>query len=84
MIENVKTFSFGLLFIIAKIISKAMINNQAEIGPTWRAPLSKLKYDVVLPPLITQDSWLVNNILIQSIKWLPKLTLLKPPGKIHD
>ena len=34
MIENVKTFSFGLLFIIAKIISKAMINNQAEIGPT--------------------------------------------------
>ena len=31
MIENV---CFGLLFIIAKIISKAMINNQAEIEPT--------------------------------------------------
>ena len=55
-----RPFIFGLLFIIVKIISKAMINKYGEIGSPWHAPFSNSKYDAVLPPSTTQDSWLVN------------------------
>ena len=85
MIKNAKIFHIGLVFITENIISKAMIKKKAKVGSPLRAPFSNLKYDVVLPSLITQDYRLVNNILIQSMKLLPKpIFFLKQAAKIHD
>ena len=40
----------------------------AETESPWRAPFSRLKYDVVIPALIIKDSWLSSSILTHPIK----------------
>ena len=70
MIEKVKTFYIWIALNHWKTISEEMINKIVEIGSSWTTPLSNLKYDVVLSSLMTHDSWLVNNVLIQSMKIL--------------
>ena len=68
---------FLLDFIEIKNNSNASINRYAEIGSPCLAPRSRLKYVVVWPPLITQNSWFLNKILIQSIKSSPKPYFLR-------
>ena len=46
----------GFALIKEKITSKAIMKRYAEIGSPCLAPVSNLKYGVVLPPLITHDS----------------------------
>ena len=53
-------------------ISKHKMNTQAEIGSSWRAPPCKGKYQVVMSPFVTQDSWLFNNASTQETNFLPK------------
>ena len=48
------------------------MNRYAEIGSPWRAPFFRLKYFVVKQLFSTSDSCFYHNILIQSIKILPK------------
>ena len=40
----------------------------AETGSPWGAPFSRFKYDVIIPALTVQDSWLLSNILTHLIK----------------
>ena len=42
-----------------KSTSNAMIDKYAEIGSPWQATFSKLKYCVLFPPFMTQDSCLL-------------------------
>ena len=46
----------GFALIKEKTTSKAIIKRYAKIGSPCLIPLSKLKYGVVLPPLVTHDS----------------------------
>ena len=43
--------------------SSHKIKRYAETGSPWRAPLSRLNYDVVIPASAIQDSWLSSSIL---------------------
>ena len=54
-----------------KAISKTRINKQAEIGYPCLVPFLSLKYFVVVPPLIIQNSWFLNRICIHLINVLP-------------
>ena len=56
-------------------ISRTSTNKYADTGSPCLVPLSSLKYCVVKPPLITQDSWLFNNTLIHFKKFCPKTYL---------
>ena len=62
----------GFDFIRINNISKAKINKKAEIESPWWAPLPSEKYFVVVPPLITQDSWSLSKIFTHKIEFLPK------------
>ena len=53
-------------------ISRTRTNKYADIGSPCLVPLSSLKYCVVKPPLITQDSWLLSKTLIHFKKFFPK------------
>ena len=65
--------SISLLFLtIVKSISRHNINKQADTGSPCQAPSSSLKHFVVTPPFITHDSCSFKNILIQSMKLVPK------------
>ena len=51
--------------------SRHKIKRCAETGSSWRAPWTRLKYDIVNPALIIQDSWLLSSIVTHLIKsWL--------------
>ena len=61
MIEMLIPFIFEILSIIfyaaySKPVPKSIINKLAEIGALVRAFFSSLKNDVVLPPLMMQNS----------------------------
>ena len=47
-------------------------NRYTEIVSSCLPPLSRRKYVAVWPPLITQDFWFVNKMLIKSIKFSRK------------
>ena len=66
------------LFYLMKIkaISRTRIHKKAEIGSPFLVPFPSLKYFVVVPPLIVQDSWFINNICIQLINVSQKPTFL--------
>ena len=66
-----KALTLGLFLIKIKNISNASINKQADTGSSCRAPLSNMKYFVVFPPLMMQDSWLFKTVLIQLTKPIP-------------
>ena len=51
-----KLLTLGLFLTDIKNISKASINNYADMGSPCGAPLSNLKYFVVFLPLMMQDS----------------------------
>ena len=51
-----KPLTLGLFLTNIENISKTSINKYADIGSPCRAPLSNLKYFVVFPPLMMQDS----------------------------
>ena len=51
-----KPLTLGLFLTNIKNISKTSINKYADIGSPCQAPLSNLKYFVVFPPLMMQDS----------------------------
>ena len=51
-----KSLTLRLFLTNIKNISKTSINKYADIGSPCQASLSNLKYFVVFPPLITQDS----------------------------
>ena len=53
------------------------MNTYAEIGPPWQAPRCKGKYRVVMPPFITQDSWLFSNASTQETRFLLKPNFFK-------
>ena len=46
-------FISGCFLIERNKISNAGMKRYAETGPPWRAPLSRLKYWVVVPPFMT-------------------------------
>ena len=48
--------NLGLFLINVKNITKTSINIYAETGSSCRASLSNLKYFIVFPKLMTQDS----------------------------
>ena len=53
-----KPLTLGLFFTNIKNISKTSVNEYPDIGSPCRASLSNLKYFVVFPPLMMQDSYL--------------------------
>ena len=59
-----RTFLLDLIEI--KNNSNARSNRHIEVGTPCLASRSRRKYFVVWPPLITQDSWFVNKILISQ------------------
>ena len=61
----------GFALFKEKTTSKAKIKSYTEIGSPCLVPLSKLKYSVVLPPLITHDSGFFIKISINFRKSLP-------------
>ena len=61
--------------------SRHKIKRYAEIGSPWRSPFSRLKYDVVIPALLIQDSWLSSNIVTHLIKSGPNPNFLRQAGK---
>ena len=71
MFKIIQTFDLRVMFNIYETISKTDINKYAEIGSPSRAPFSNLKYFVVFPPLMIQDSWLFKVVLIQVTKSVP-------------
>ena len=71
MFKIIQTFDLRVMFNIFETISKTDIKKYAEIGSPSRAPLSNLKYFVVFPPLMIQDSWLFKVVLIQVTKSVP-------------
>ena len=54
------------------------------MGSPWCAPLSNLKYFVVIPPFMMHDSWLFNRVFIDLMKVLPNPYLLRLKLKIDD
>ena len=60
----------GFALIKEKTNSKAKIKRYAEIGSPCVVSLSNLKYGVVLPPLITNDSGFFIKICIHFRKSL--------------
>ena len=66
-----------IFLIRRKRISNAKMNKWAEIESPWRAPLFSLKYFVVVPPLMTHDSWFFKMISIHEIKFWPNPNLFK-------
>ena len=42
------------------------------MGSPWRAPSSKVKYQIVKPPFITHDCCLFNKTFSQCRKFSPK------------
>ena len=56
MLKCFYTFYFEIFFNEKKKNSNVSMKRYAEMGSSWQAPLSKLKYWVVLPPFITQES----------------------------
>ena len=71
MLNCFYTFYFEMFFNEKKKNSNVSMKRYAEIGSSWQAPLSRLKYWVVLPPFITQESWSFNKISVHVIKLLP-------------
>ena len=61
----------GVFLVRRNKISNVSIKRYAEIGSPWRAPYSKLKYWVVVPPFITHESWSFNKISVHVINFLP-------------
>ena len=55
--------NLGLFLINVKNITKTSINIYAETGSSCRASLSNLKYLIVFPKLMMQDSWLFKIVL---------------------
>ena len=51
-----------------KNISKTSINKESDIGYPSPACFSNLKYFVVFPPLMAQDSWFFKIVLIKPTK----------------
>ena len=70
VLKHFDTFDILLFFINIKSISKQSIKRCNDTGSPCHAPFSSLKYFVVIPPFITQDSWSFKNIFMQSIKVL--------------
>ena len=60
--------------------SRHRTKRYAETGSPWCAP-SRLKYDVVIPALIMQDSWLLSRILTHLIKLWPDTDFLRQASK---
>ena len=58
---------------------KISMKRHMEIGLLWRAPLSKLKYWVVVPPFITNKSWTFDEISIHVISTNFRKTKLRKP-----
>ena len=58
-------------------ISNVNMNRYAEIGSPWQAPLSKLKYCVVVPSLVKHETSSFNKISIYVIKLLQNPDVLK-------
>ena len=56
MFKDISAFDLGLFLTKIKNISKTSINKCADIRSPCEAPLSNLKYFVVFPPLMMQDS----------------------------
>ena len=70
--ENVHASYFMIRALASKNkTTRYEIKRYAETGSIWRPPFPRLKYDVVTPTLIIEDSWLLSSILIHLIKsWL--------------
>ena len=55
-LKILKSLNLGLFLGNVKNITKTSINIYAETGSSCRASLSNLKYFIVFPKLMTQDS----------------------------
>ena len=59
-----------------KNISKTSTNKYGDIGSPCLGSLSNLKFFVVFPPLMMQDSWFFIIVLIQPTKSIPNAKIL--------
>ena len=81
-LENVHAKSYMVSFLTIKNkTSRHKIKRYAETGSPWPAPFSRLKYEVAVPPLIIQDSWLSISILTYLIKSWPNPNFLGQASK---
>ena len=60
------------------------INKYSETGSPCEAPFWSLKYFVVLPQLIMQDSWHSSSISTHVIKSFPYQDFLRQASKKND
>ena len=70
MFKASQTFDLRVIFNIYKKYFKTSINKYADIGSPCQATLSNLKYFVVFPSTMMQDSWFFKIILIQIRKYI--------------
>ena len=70
-------FISGCFLIKINKTSNTSMKRYAETGSLWGAPLSRLKYWVVVPPFMKHDCWSFNKISIQVMKFFPKPNFFK-------